>query len=229
MKTSLNLLPWRCRRTQLFGLRLKQWLWPCCFSAAVVMVFLAVEASRYVAARQRLEELQRQHLPLESVDAQVAALRGKIDQQSRAIDVIRQLEGSRPPLTLLALVSQSARDCQGQLQVDNLSVHPIEPTKKGADAAGEQAKTAANPGSPPKPVANPASPGAKTEGKPPAEPDVDSALVTIKGIAMDNLSVARLVATLRQTKAMRRVELKSTKDQPLGACRVCAWLIECGY
>jgi hypothetical protein len=34
---------------------------------------------------------------------------------------------------------------------------------------------------------------------------------------------------LRQTKAFRRVDLKSTQEQPYGAKRVCSYLVECGY
>jgi hypothetical protein len=209
-------------------LRFKQWLWPCCASAAAVVVFLAAEASQYVAARQRLDELQREHLPLESLDAQVAALRARIDRQTREIEVVRRLEGCRPPLALLGLVGQSARDCQGQLQIESLAFHPVQRAKT-ADPSGEAARTTGHPSGTPKAGVPPAKPGGKTETKPPAESDGDSALVTIKGVALDNLSVARFVAALRQTKALRRVELKSTKEQPLGACRVCSWMIECGY
>ncbi len=223
MKTHLNLLPWRCRRTQIIWLRFRQWLWPCCIAAAAIVVCLAAQASRYAAARQRLEELDREHLPLESLDAQVAALQGRIQLQSREIDAVRQLEGSRPTLTLLGLVSQCARDCQGQLQVETLSFQAATQRAKAAahwpQAANEPSKTTSKaPGQP-----------AKTAAKEPAEPEGDSTLVTIKGVALDNLSVARFIAALRQTKAFRRVDLKSTKEQPMGACRVCSWLVECGY
>jgi hypothetical protein len=135
---------------------------------------------------------------MESLAAQIAALEGRLAELSRELGVIARLESPRPPLTLLGLVSRSARDCQGRLQVDHLSLR----------SANE---------------------GAKTAAKPSALPDGDSLVVTIKGIAMDNPTVARFAAALQQTKAFRRVELKSTKEQPLGASRVCAYLVECGY
>ncbi len=218
MKTSLNLLPWRCRQTQLLRLRWKQWRWPCCLTAAAVAVLFVIETSRYVAARQRLDELQRQHLPLETLESQLATLRDQIGRQSRELEAVRRLEGAQPPLTLLGMVSRSARDCQGQLRVDTLSLHPA-----------HGAKAVAGTSSQPKTAVKPASNETKAEAKPAAEADGDAALVTIKGIALDNLAVARFVAALRQTKAFRRVELKSTKEQPLGACRVCSYLVECGY
>jgi Tfp pilus assembly protein PilN len=223
MKTHLNLLPWRCRRTQILSLRLRQWLWPCCTAAAAIAVCLVAQASRYAAARQRVEELQRDYLPLETLDSQIAALTGRIERQAREIAAVRQLEGARPALTLLGLVSQCARECQGQLQVESLSFQAAGPRTKGgpkpSQAAGEPLKTASKAPGPP----------AKTAAKETAEREAESTLVTIKGVALENLSVARFIAALRQTKAFCRVDLKSTKDQPMGATRVCSWLVECGY
>jgi Tfp pilus assembly protein PilN len=223
MKTHLNLLPWRCRRTQLLWLRLRQWLWPCCIAAAAGVICLAAQASRYAAARQRLEEQEREYLPLESLDSQIAALKGRVQQQTREIEAIRQLEGSRPALTLLGLVSQCARDCQGQLQVESLSFQAASPRAKGAASAPQTANE------PSKAPAKTLGPAAKTADKEPPEPEADSTLVTIRGVALDNLSAARFIAALRQTKAFRRVDLKSTKEQPMGATRVCSWMVECGY
>ncbi len=214
MKNYVNLLPWRCRRTQIIRLRFRQWLWPCGVTAAAIAIFFAAQLSRCLAARQRLDQFEREYLPLESLTAEIAASRGRLNEQSREVEVARRMESPRPPLTLLGLVSQTARDCQGQLQVDSLSLQTAGGRPK--PAAGEPAKAA---------------PGerTKTAAKETAETDGDSTVVAIKGIALDNLAVARFVAALRQTKAFRRVELKSTKEQPLGACRVCSWLIECGY
>jgi Tfp pilus assembly protein PilN len=223
MKTHLNLLPWRCRRTQLLWLRFRQWLWPCCLAAATIAVCLIAQASRYAAARQRLDEQEREYLPLETLDSQIAAMKGRIQQQSREIEAVRRLEGSRPTLTLLGLVSQCARDCQGQLQVETLSFQAAGQKAKGAASSPQAANV------PSKAALQTPGPPATTAAKEPAEPEADSTVVTIKGVALDNLSAARFVAALRQTKAFRRVDLKSTKEQPMGATRVCSWMVECGY
>jgi hypothetical protein len=214
MKNHVNLLPWRCRRTQIIRLRFRQWLWPCGITAAAIAIFFVVQLSRCLAARQRLDQVEREYFPLESLTEEIAASRGRLDERSREVEIVRRMENPRPPLTLLGLVSQTARDCQGQLHVESLSLQAAREQPK--TTAGEPAKTAAGERT-------------KATAKEAAETNGDSTVVAIKGIALDNLAVARFVAALRQTKAFRRVELKSTKEQPLGACRICSWLIECGY
>jgi Tfp pilus assembly protein PilN len=197
MKKFVNLLPWKCRRMQIIRLRALQWSMPCAIAAAAVGLLGAAEWSRYRAAETRVEELEQNYAPVVSLGAQIKTQRTRVDELAGHAARVGQLETSRPTLTLLGLVSQSARECEGTLHVDTLSIQP----------AGDPAKKAAKTAS-----------------------DADSGtVVAVKGIAADNLAVTRFVAALRQTKAFRRVDLKSTQEQPYGANRACSYLVECGY
>lgn len=198
MKTHVNLLPWRSRRTQIIRSRVRQWVLPWCVAVTGVALLFAVQLFRHHAVRQKVGQLKEQYAPIEALAAEIKTLHTRLAEVSGQAKAIAKLEGSRPALTLLGFVSQSAGDCRGQLHVENLSLQTAVEKVKSGD------KTA---------VAS----------------DAGAMLVTIKGVAVDNLSVARFVSALGKTKSFDRVELKSSKEQPLGTLRVCSYLIECGY
>jgi len=198
MKNSVNLLPWKCCRMQVIRLRVLQWSIPCAIAAAAVGLLGVVEWGRYRAAEARVEQLEQDYVPVASFGEQIKKQQQRLEELSGHAARVAALENPRPTLTLLALVSQSARECQGKLHVEALSLQP----------SGDSAKKA---------------------GKAASQPDPGAAVVAIKGIAADNLAVARFVVALRQTKAFQRVDLKSTQEQPYGATRACSYLVECGY
>ncbi len=199
MKNSVNLLPWKCRRMQAIRLRVLQWSAPCAIAAAAVGLLGAAEWSRYRTAEARLEHLERDHAPVAAMGEQIKKQQAKVEEVSQRAARVAGLDNPRPALTLLGLVSQSARDCQGKLHVESLSVQPCGESAKKSDKAAAKPESGA------------------------------TAVVAIQGIATDNLAVSQFVLALHRSKAFQRVDLKSTQEQPLGGARVCSYLIECGY
>ena len=53
--------------------------------------------------------------------------------------------------------------------------------------------------------------------------------VTLQGIGVNNLAVARFVVALRETKAFDRVELKSSAETGSADSPACSYLVECSY
>jgi len=219
MKTHLNLLPWRCRQRQMARLRLRQWLLPWGAALGAVAVLFLIQGSRHQAARARAEQLEEQCIPVDKLQEEIRGLRERAGALTRRESMLKPLEEPRPALTLLAMVSRSAEKCEGQLRVEKLVLRP----------AGEAGKAAAAPASVP---ALPGPAGGDTKAAAtaplPARP-ASTSLVTITGIALDNLAVARFVVSLRQTGAFDRVDLKSSEEKAPTGQHVCSYTIECAY
>lgn len=122
MKTHLNLLPWNCRRTQLIRLCLKRWSVPWAVACGLTAAAAIVRWDQAEAARARMEVLEQQYAP-------TAALRGQIERLGKRFEGLRsreaildRLEDPRPALSLLGLVSRSARECQGRLRIEQLAL-----------------------------------------------------------------------------------------------------------
>ena len=183
---------------QVIRLRLLQWSMPCAIAVVAVGVFGVIQWGRDRAAEARVEQLEQDHAPVVLMSEQIKKQKARAEELSGHAARVAGLGDPRPALTLLGLVSRSARECQGRLHVNALSLQPAgHPAKKDGNAS--------------------------------SQPNSGAAMVAIKGIAADNLAVARFVVALRQTKAFQRVDLKSTQEQPYGAKRVCSYLVECGY
>jgi hypothetical protein len=184
-----------------------------------VVVLCLIQGSRYQTARARAEELEEQCIPVNRLQEEIRGLRDRAGALTRRESTLTPLEDPRPALTLLAMVSRSAEKCEGQLRVEKLVLRP----------AGEAGKAAAPPAS------VPALPGSASGDAKAAAPapfpnrPPSTSLVTITGTALDNLAVARFVASLRQTGAFDRVELKSSEEKAPTSQRVCSYTIECAY
>ncbi len=197
MRSSLNLLPWNCRRAQLIRLRLVQWSLPWLFAAAVLAGVGAVKWHHWETSLHERERLEEEYAPTERLRAEIKTLAKQLEEFELREAALAQLGNPRPALTLLGLVSRSARDCEGRLRVEQLSVNP---------RSGGSASKAGGDGSP-----------------------AGLASATIKGIALDNLAVARFVAALRQTKAFDHVDLKAALEQTADGRRACSYQVECAY
>lgn len=198
--THVNLVPWKCRRRQLLKRRLKQWIWPAALAATILLAGTAVAWSGYRSARAQADQLEQDYAPVERLRGENDALRTRLAELDRQLAVLRQLETPRPPLALLERVSRAAQSCEGKLRVESLLA-------SSAEAAS--------------------SPTAEKSAK--AIPPGSSGTASIKGIAQDNLAVARFVASLRQSKAFERVELKGTEKRTSDGPSVCTFVVECVY
>ena len=197
-------------------LRLRQWLLPWAAALGALGVLFFIQGSRYQAARARAEQLEEQCAPVDKLREEIRGLRERAGELTRRESILKPLEEPRPALTLLAMVSRSAEKCEGQLRVEKLVLRP----------AGEAASAAPSVPAQPGPAAGNAQAAARAPV--PSRP-ASTSLVTITGAALDNLAVARFVASLRQTGAFDRVELKSSEDKAPASQHVCSYTIECAY
>jgi Tfp pilus assembly protein PilN len=200
MKTHVNLIPWKVRRNQVIRRRLLQWAVVWAAAAGAMVAIGAAKANQNAAVRQTLHALEAEYAPIAALRQEIGTCRQNLEAWSRREAAAAQLEDTRPALTLLGLVGHSARQCEGRLRVDQLTVRP----REELPAAEKK-------------------PAGKHQNAGP------STLVTIKGVALDNPAVSRFVAALRQTQAFDRVELKSSAEQPTGDLKTCSYLVECSY
>jgi Tfp pilus assembly protein PilN len=199
MKDYLNLIPWKCRKAQLLRLRLRQWCLPWAIAGGLVLAAGVVKWDQWRCGRDRVERLQRACGPTDSLLAEIQALTKRVEALKAREAAVAQLEDPRPALALLGLVSRSAKQCEGRLRVELLSLQ----TKQDAGASAGLGPTAAG-------LARRKS-------------------LVLKGIAADNLAVAQFVLALRQTKAFDRVELKSSQVQPADHRPARTYQVECLY
>ena len=122
MTTFVNLLPWTCRKAQLIRLRLVQWSVAWAAVGGLMFVACVVRWDQWNASRDRVEWLQQAYAPTNAVLAEIKTLGRGVEQLRAQETVVAQLESPRPALTLLGLVSRSARECEGRLRIEQLSV-----------------------------------------------------------------------------------------------------------
>jgi Tfp pilus assembly protein PilN len=213
MKTYINLLPWVCQRNQLVALRLRQWLAIGAAVAVVLGVLCVARLQSRQAAESRLQGLKLEYTPTETLSKEITTLRARLAELSSQESTLAQLEDPRPALTLVGLISQSARKCEGRLKVETMALRSSEGPQASAKP-GEAAKTA------PAPAATSPAPASTAGG---------ATSVSIKGIALDNLAVAQFVVALRQTKAFERVELKASVEHASPGMPARSYLVECMY
>jgi len=199
MKNYLNLMPWKCRKAQLVRLRLGQWCLPWAVAGGLLAAAGLVKWDQWRSSRDQVERLQRACAPTDALQAEIRSFASRAEALKAREAVMAQLEHPRPALALLGLVGRSAKECEGRLRVEHLALW----------SEGDPAKA-------PSRGSAEAGPGRVTS-------------VTLKGIAADNLAVARFVLALRQTKAFDRVELKSSQEQPTDRRRTRSYQVECTY
>jgi Tfp pilus assembly protein PilN len=188
----VNLLPWKCRKAQLVRLRLVQWSVAWVVVGALVAAACVVKWDEYSTIRDQTDRLEQALAPTNALLAEIKTLGQAVEQLRAHETAVAQLESPRPALTLLALVSRSAQECEGRLRVEQLTV------TSSQLSGGSRQQTTDNR-------------QLSTDNCPPATS------VAIKGVAVDDLAVARFVRALRQTKAFDRVELRGTGDGGRGA------------
>ena len=199
MKNYLNLMPWKCRKAQLVRLRLRQWCVPWAVAGGLLVATGLVKWDQWRSSRDRVERLQRACEPTDALKEEIRSFARRAEALKAREALLAQLEHPRPALTLLGFVSRSAKECEGRLRVESLAMR----SEGGPAGAAGRGSAESGPG--------------------------QVASVTVKGIAADNLAVARFVLALRQTKAFNRVELKSSQEQPADRRRTRSYQVECTY
>jgi Tfp pilus assembly protein PilN len=216
MKNYVNLLPWKCRKAQLVRLRLVQWSVAWVAVGALVVAASVAKWDQWNTTRDQTGRLEQALAPTNALLAEIKTLSREVEQLRAGETAVAQLEAPRPALTLLGLVSRSAQECEGRLRVEQLTVTSSQLSEGNPQRTTDNRQPS-------------------TDNCPPV------ASVAIKGVAVDDLAVARFVLALRQTKAFDRVELKSSQEHPAhdpgttqrvvaeGAWRPRSYLVECGF
>lgn len=208
VKDRLDLLPPAFRRKMLRQTRRRQWS----IVLGVCSVFtLAICFGQHQECRLRQQGLEARRLraaPLEAVQTQNIELRKRLvrirnDQQLRA-----ELESEQVAFHLLATVSRSAATCSDGVQVQQFS---FSRTRSAVSAA--PANTA---------PANPA--GQESQ---PQQTEIETLVMTVKGIGADNLMVSRFVVALRDSQVFDKVDLKSSMGSTGQARGVRSFIVEC--
>jgi Tfp pilus assembly protein PilN len=201
MKTSLNVLPYTLRRRQLVRVRLLQWclIWGTVTAAAGGVLYMA----KYVPYQARLAELQareRKYAPLNKLKTELDAMRAELDDLQKREALAMSLADDVPDLTLLGVISRAARQSDGKVYIERLSLgRETTPQSTAPDEPG-------------------ASAGRKRGG-----------VLKLNGAGLDNLSVARFVAALRDCEVFDKVELKSTGIQTAAGAGARSYLVECVF
>jgi hypothetical protein len=122
MRTMINLLPVSLRRQQFVQKRLIQW---CSIAGAMLAagwMWHLYEGRESVVLSHQLESLEREHAPSKLMLGQLMKMRNQLDELHQQELVAQELEHQRNTLTLLGVISQTAKATEGRLRVTKLEL-----------------------------------------------------------------------------------------------------------
>jgi hypothetical protein len=143
MKTAINLLPPAYRRKLFARRRAVQWSSLVCTVLVFGWAWHWYELSEGRALAQQLEVLEREHAPTQRLLQQLVEMRAKLEQLQQQEVVAGELERQRNALTLLGVVSATAKKTDGRLRLTKLDLTDFQ----SAGLAGDAAPAAAAAGS----------------------------------------------------------------------------------
>ena len=125
MTPRMNLVPKAFQRKLLVRKRMRQWFPPCAVALGISVAAigevgyrlrtLSVEASQLDAQLQPMNEMSRK------ADEVAARLKSLVGHES----VLHEIVGVQRPISLLAVISQSAGQSNSRLQIQKLTVQPV--------------------------------------------------------------------------------------------------------
>jgi Tfp pilus assembly protein PilN len=118
----INLLPGSFRRQQLIRIRAIQWSTIICAVIAVGWGWTWLEEGEAVALTQQLASLEREHAPSKTMMRQLVEMREKLDELQQQEAVAMELEYHRNALTLLGVISSTAKATNGRVRVTHLTL-----------------------------------------------------------------------------------------------------------
>jgi Tfp pilus assembly protein PilN len=134
MKTMINILPAAYRRQQIARKRAMQWSLVVCAVLLAGCAWHWYERREAVALSQRLESLEREQAPTQTMLKQLVVMRSKLDDLQQQETVAQELEYQRNALTLLGVVSNTAQATNGRLRVTKLDLTDFQNTRRPAAA-----------------------------------------------------------------------------------------------
>jgi hypothetical protein len=130
MKTYINLLPGSYRRRTLIRRRVAQWSVAWGLGLTVAISLGSAQYQRYQEALQVMMAHERAYAPLQYLKDETAKTQAQLNGLGAQESVLEQLHDDRPPLGVVGLVSRSARQCDGRIRVDQLTVkHDLKTSK----------------------------------------------------------------------------------------------------
>ena len=122
MKTMVNLLPPSLRRQQLIRRRMLQWSFAICAVLLVGWISHFYELASQRALSQQFELLSREHQPTQLMLRQLVDMRRELAELQEQEAIAIELEQQRNALTLLGVLSQTAKNTSGRLRVTQLEL-----------------------------------------------------------------------------------------------------------
>jgi hypothetical protein len=136
MRTMINLLPIVYRQQQVVRQRTKQW-------AAVISIMLLIgwlfhlrEVSEQSARAQRVEVLEREHQPTQTLLQQLVDMRQKLVDLQKQEVIATELEHQRNALALLGVISKAAEATGGRLRVTSMELSNFQSPHTATGAGG---------------------------------------------------------------------------------------------
>lgn len=139
MRTMINILPASYRRQQMVRNRCAQWI-------SIIAVVLTtgwgwhwIEMREQTQLTQQLDVLSREHAPTQTMLKQVVDMRRQLKELQEQETVAKELETQRNALTLLGVLSDTARKTKGHLRVTKLELTNFQNVGKKGDKTGSTA------------------------------------------------------------------------------------------
>ena len=210
MSASQNLLPssW-CRRV-LVAQRLRAWSLAWVVSALLAAFTCAGMLWAHRRNLTELSELQTAAAPLRQIDQQTSKLQQELLQLEGRESLLAMLDTSEQPFKIVGIVSQSAAQTAGKVQVREFSLRSGRKNATRASSARRQS------------LAQQATPV-----NTPTEQDGETVELRLVGVAGDDMAVTRFVDQLRQYNVFDTVTLHSSQSTSGDGAR--EFMISCEY
>jgi hypothetical protein len=132
----INLLPNLYRRQQIVRRRMKQWAGAISMILLAGWVFHLSEVGDQRVQAQRLEVLEREHLPTQTLLKQLVDMRQKLVDLEKQEVIANELEHQRNALSLLGVIGRAAQGTDGRLRVTNMELTNFQSPHTAASAGG---------------------------------------------------------------------------------------------
>jgi hypothetical protein len=204
MKNHINLLPFEFRRRQLIRARVGQ---SCVVAGSAVIAIAVVLWSQHVSLRALRGEATRLDLqcePLRQTTLENSRIEQRVQELTNRQSLLSEIESTQKTLSLIGIVSRSARRGGSRVQVRQFSVQRIRSVSNNPPAAS-----------------------IKEDVKSENDAQHPQMKLTLSGVAMDDLAVAKFVVALREDGVFNVVELKSSLEGGAGDHMFRQYQIEC--
>lgn len=211
-----NLLPIAWQRRMIINRRLSQWasLW-------IVTSILAGGACAgkywvYMRNLRSFEQVQTTVVPLQQIALETQELQRKFSQLEGRESLLATLDSSEHPFQLLGIVSQSAANSSGKVQVNDLSLKTVRydfqsnlQLPRNIRSQGNRSRTI------------------NVQGNNTHNPEPEKVALQLIGTASDDIAVTRFVNQLRKYNVFDSVVLVSSQSTSKGSLR--EFIVGCEY